>query len=344
MLSTLPKLADKNFILGFFMPVLLACVAFAWLFADVPAISKTVEALAKKDTIEQLTYFLLATWGLAILLQIVNLPLFQLLEGYRWPISAMRGLKSRAERRFTDMKREFDTLNSELKQAETDGTEFPQDKENRLYELRYELVTTFPSRLEDLLPTRFGNAIRAFEVYSRDMYGADAIPMWLRLAAVVSKEFQEAIEDARAQVNFLVNLGFLAALFALLSFARFVFGVVLAGDRRAWLYLLCTAAAIALSRLMYVWSIERAQAWGELVKSAFDCYLPALAKQLGYGLPQTLDERTEFWTAVSRAAIYNRPIRPEQWPPAEAPKNGGDAKAAESSLEDVMRRLRNARR
>jgi hypothetical protein len=63
----------------------------------------------------------------------------------------------------------------------------------------------------------------------------------------------------------------------------------------------------------YKFSIEKIYEWGALVKAAFDCYLPELAKRLGYKLPLTGDEQRRFWVAVSRRAIYHLPLKPEEW-------------------------------
>jgi hypothetical protein len=56
------------------------------------------------------------------------------------------------------------------------------------------------------LPTRFGNAIRSFEVYSRIIYGLEAIDGWPRLLAVIPADYRQAIDDAKAQVDFWVNI------------------------------------------------------------------------------------------------------------------------------------------
>jgi hypothetical protein len=61
---------------------------------------------------------------------------------------------------------------------------------------------------------------------------------------------------------------------------------------------------------------------GSLVKAAFDCYLPDLAKRLGHKLPLTGDEQRRFWIAVSRRAIYHRPLKPEKWPRADDSDQG----------------------
>src|SRR5271155_3170324 len=58
---------------------------------------------------------------------------------------------------------------------------------------------------EILSRERFGNIIRAFEVYPRQVYEADSGNIWPRLASVMSKDFSALQDDARAQVDFFVR-------------------------------------------------------------------------------------------------------------------------------------------
>ena len=60
------------------------------------------------------------------------------------------------------------------------------------------------------------------------------------------------------------------------------------------------------SYLFYRWALVGVSHWGELVKSAFDCYLPELATQLGFELPETEERRRRFWTAFSLQITYGR--------------------------------------
>ena len=108
MLSTLPKLADKNFVTSFFLPALLASMAAAWTFPDVAALT----------------------------------------------------------------------------------------------------------------------SLRSFDV-PRQVYGADAIPVWTRLASVVSKDYAAQINDARARVDCFVNVTCLAIALSLVAL-----GMVFAGCYR----------------------------------------------------------------------------------------------------------------
>ena len=186
-----------------------------------------------------------------------------------------------------------------------------------------------PLRDEEILPTRFGNAIRAFETYPAEIYGADAISIWLRLSSVIPKEYMQQIQDTRSQVDFFVNCCLFSSITTLLAFARLVSRMISMfynehqlshavitglGAFGPWL-----GISVIATYASYQWAIISVPAWGELVMSAFDCYLPALAKQLGFELPQTGLERRSFWTTFSQQLLYRHDRKgellfyPEKW-------------------------------
>jgi hypothetical protein len=53
MLSTLPKLADKAFIIGFLLPMIAFFISLFYLFSDVPQIAFVLKALAEKESFEK---------------------------------------------------------------------------------------------------------------------------------------------------------------------------------------------------------------------------------------------------------------------------------------------------
>ena len=319
MLSSLPKLADKAFILGFFLPTLLLSLAVAALFFDQSFAQAVFKAATQKDEWDQLALFVLAVWALSILAMMINQIAVQMLEGYRWPLSKLPFLKRRELKRFEALNQPFQTLNE---QWILNPAAFGAKQKKQWERLRKTLVQAFPADPQFLLPTRLGNAIRAFELYSKDVYGADSIPLWLHLSAVVSKEFQTALDDARAQFNCAINICFFAACVSLLAAIR----VVAPFDASSLVFIGAAVLAALISRLAYIFSIHLAYAWGDLVKAAFDCFLPDLAKKLGYELPKTGHERLSFWTGVSEQSIYWRPLTPEDWTAAKSstPKAGPD--------------------
>jgi hypothetical protein len=351
MLGTLPKLADKAFVLGFLLPVFLFVMSVFALFSDVQIVQDLLDKLAQKDAWEKFAYFALLVWGLAILMMMLNHTLYQMLEGYWWPLLIVKWSKARQLARFDRLTERLESLAKEWGSL---GDAFSSEKKREYELLRRDLVKAFPTDPNFILPTRFGNAIRAFEFYSQDVYGADSIPLWIHLATVVAKEFQGTLEDARAQVDCLVNLCFFAAIIGMTAAIRFALSFDWSDaisinplsinlgkflEPRGLIFGLTTIGAILVVRLAYGLSIERVHSWGSLVKAAFDCYLPALAKRLGYRLPTTGKRQRDFWTEVSRRAIYHLELNPKKWPRADAADGNNVSKVSwlEGSPDNVQK-------
>jgi hypothetical protein len=311
MFASLPKLADKNFVIGFLLPALLGSVAFVSLFRDQVMIKSVYIAIWNQNAFATLTVVAIAVWTGSVLLLIGNDLFYKVLEGYRGPFNQPKWRK-KMQRQF---KKELDYLKGTISRFE--GSR-PTEEEKREYRRRFATFSeSFPRGEHLVLPTRFGNRIRAFETYARRVYGVDAIPAWYRLTAVVPKDFLAQIADARAQVNFFVNVWVLAVLFAGLAVGRFLLMLFLLGLPYAfilsWGFLVAAGVAVILAYASYCSAVFLVKNWGEAVKSAFDLYLPALAKQLGYNLPARRVDRERFWDKVTSMFLYRQSIDPEQW-------------------------------
>jgi hypothetical protein len=320
MLSALPKLADKAFIFGFFLPALLFAFACLVLFADLSPFSDVLQSISAKESFEKLVYMTLAVWVLSILLLICNHIEYQVLEGYLWPLNSVKKFQTKERDRFVSKKIRFEELNNEWRKM---GDDFPIEDRRKCNLLERELVKNFPMQEEYLLPTRFGNAIRAFEVYSSEVYGADSVPLWPHLTTVMSKEMKVELDGARAQVDFLVNICCFAALVSLIAVARLIFHIVTLGPpwidgaklitSTSLIFGLFALGGTVVCIFAYRWSIQQIYIWGAIVKAAFDCYLPALASKLGYKLPEMENDQRKFWIAVSERAIYHRSMPSGPW-------------------------------
>jgi hypothetical protein len=317
--ASLPKLFDKNLIIGFLLPVLLALAAAAWLFPAIGMLQPLRSLSAESKTLDKLAYLLLLAYAFAILLMMTNTPQYRFLEGYLWPVSKLKPLKERQDRRRRAISEQLAVL---------DHADDP-DQRALADRLARRLVEEFPPLNQAVMPTSFGNVIRAFESYPLVTYGVDGVPAWTRLASVVPEEFAAGLEDARAQVNFLVNLLYLMIPFGVAALCRaaaetpwpLVWRAAAHGDILDWRP---SAAAIAGAALVvgawptYRFAVTRAAAWGDVVKAAFDCYLPALVTQLGYALPATDGERRALWVELNALFVYWQPLNPARYRYAEA--------------------------
>ena len=107
MFSSLPKLADRAFVVGYLLPMLLFVFALVALFADQPLVQKLVSSEAQGW--DKIVGLVVAVWTAAVFLQFINTSLIKFLEGYTYPVKGWRWLKKQREG-------DFDTLDCRLKE------------------------------------------------------------------------------------------------------------------------------------------------------------------------------------------------------------------------------------
>ena len=79
-----------------------------------------------------------------------------------------------------------------------------------------------------ILPTRFGNILRAAEIYPGERYGIDAVELWPRLAQSIPPDGTALIDQANNECLFLLNSSLLASILSLLSFLAAIYQCILA--------------------------------------------------------------------------------------------------------------------
>ncbi len=210
MFSELPKLFDRNFALGYFLPSTLYLVATLYLLDRYNLISNLINQL-QADLLVGTSVIGLISWLVAILLLGANRSIYRLLEGYGKinPLKLFLGIEKWRYKRALN---EIENLDNKFREYQEKDKPLSTDirvKRNRAMQF---LAEKFPDGIEWLLPTPFGNVIRAFEVYPRVVYGIEAIQGWNRLLAVIPKDYQDIIDNAKAQVDFWVNIGVLCVL------------------------------------------------------------------------------------------------------------------------------------
>jgi len=288
----LPKLLGRDFAIGFFLPfaVLLAVtVGLLDAFDVTPALLDRLD----ENLLIGTTVAGAAAWLGGVALLGINRAVYRFFEGYG-ALNPLRLLAWLERRRFTKLK-------ARIAQARADGRGSPpRPSRTGLGRLMRAEVREFPEE-EHLLPTRFGNALRAFEVYPRIMYGLDSIPGWLRLLAVIPKEFLGMVDEAKAQADFWLNL-WLVGLVVTAEWG------VLAAVEHAWAPTWWVpVAALAAAWFSSRRALAAVQDWGEMVKAAFDVFLPDLYKKLGAMPVESRQEEQKIWMAFSQAVLYRRP-------------------------------------
>jgi hypothetical protein len=306
----IPKLADTNFAVGFVLPVAATLLVASLLWPSLPQRLPPL-AVIVGDSYEagHAIALVVLTWTLAVVLTTTNHAQYQILEGYLPRVKWFEWMRRRKIKKYGAILSAYEKAHA----AALPGAKDQAAHLERATALRRQLVCDFPYGMpQAILPTRFGNRVRAFEAYPLYVYGADGVSLWPRLVSVIPGDFMRTVDEPRAQVDCLVNLVFLACGLGAACLGEALLAVANeagAGVRTiAARWIMLSGACFFVAYVSYRWASSRAIAWGEAVRAAFDCYLPTLATQLGYVLPSAADERSVFWNEITRRAVYQEPV------------------------------------
>lgn len=298
MFGELPKLFDRNFAVGFFLPVAIFITISGVILGQYGFAPNMVDYLLT-DLLVGTTVIGLLSWVGGIVLLAVNRDLYRAMEGYGKfnPVKLLGWFEKRRYKKTID---ELEKLDDEYREFYEKKVEFPKKSRARRNQIMRQLAEEFPDQPEYLLPTPFGNALRSFEIYPRVMYGFEAIDGWGRLLAVIPKEYLEIIDAARAQVDFWINMGLVLVLLQIEYISlSFIFG----NQPNWWIVILFFGLGI----IAPLRATSSAREWGDFVKSAFDIYRFNLLESLGIEAPKSRDEERKIWTKYSQAIIYRLP-------------------------------------
>jgi kumamolisin len=308
----LAKLLEKAFVLGYVLPAIVFLSVLVGLFGCPGSVCDAT----KPDTnpFAELTYAALAVYFVAVVLLVVNYGLYRFFEGYLPPLSWFGSLTAFHQARLQHRKDVIAALGDDP----------------RGDVLAWQLRKEYPPSPTAVLPTAFGNAVRAFEVYPAEAHGVDSISAWPRLLTVISSDYQSLINDAKSVVDLGINL-------AALAFAVCLYALVLvmvahvstqvqvapphAGGTWSWVAL----CALVVALISYRAAISLVPTWGDQIMSAFDCYLPLLAKQMGYAMPQAPKARRKIWQGLSGQLLYGESFDP----PFSKDANGKDTQVSD---------------
>jgi hypothetical protein len=302
---------SKSLVFGCFFPVvffvLLDWILFAPYMPPARGLVKSLTALEKE-------WQTLAVGGLTVLfsglLYLLNTPIVRFYEGYPWQHSLIGGMMKRVHTARWKSTVDWGVgLRALLDAGGSGSAEVDRTLRNERDALERSFAAEFPSQQGSVLPTELGNVIRSFEDYPRRQYGMSAIPLWPRLVAVIDPQYATSVDDVKSSFDFMINVSFLSGVSA--------GGLLLLGlgARLGWegptpgLAWGAQLAGLALACFVfYRGSIAQAQAWGDMVRGAFDLYRGKLLSQLGFQQqPTDLLQERKLWRAISLQMIYGDP-------------------------------------
>jgi hypothetical protein len=297
MFSELPKLLDRNFVLSFFLPtVVFTSVNLYFVNIYVPI---NIVSFLLQDLLVGTSLIGLVVWLISVVLLVNNRDLYRLLEGYG-ALNPARLLKRWQLYSFHKLNNKIDELNAQYLMSLESSSPFPPEKRAERNAVLRKLSESFPDAERWILPTAFGNVIRAFEVYPRVMYGFESIDGWSRLLAVIPDHYRSLIDDAKSQVDFWVNI---LILFSVLVIEYIIF-IFLYGADFNWVLLVSFFVVIYFASYR---ARHMAIDWGDMVKSAVDLYRFDLVEKLGISPPKDRKEERRIWENFSQSIVYRVP-------------------------------------
>jgi hypothetical protein len=304
MFGGFPKLFDRAFFIGYFLPTFLLVVGLgANLFAFGYIDEKFTDLLAKKSTLGA-TISLVIIWLLSILLMTFSRPIIRLLEGYGH-FNPFRILLSRQQNEFkTDAEPHLRKLQSVLDARRRGVPESVEFSELSVWRA----ARDFPEELGLVLPTRLGNVMRAYERYSDVVYEIEAIALWPRLFMIIPEEARERVRESEGLFHFSINMLFTGIVTLITSGGMIISslchgGLVGLANAISWPTILVLVFGAFFAWFSWWRLPDAARERGEEVKSTFDLYRAELAGALGFELPATEAEERRMWRLVSRRML-----------------------------------------
>jgi len=306
MFADFVKAFDRNYIIAYLFPVLV----FITMTYEIVStfFPNALSGIIYSDTASQLeimdllwngSIIFIITMFISIIMMIINLELIRLLEGY-----SSIGKEILLPRQI----RNFEDIQSKLEKAKKDRDDEVKEKgeasdeTRRIYrKLKSKYRNNFPPRKEYILGTEFGNVIRSFELYPMEMYGIDSIAIWDRITCLVPKEHIDYLGDAKASVDFAINIFYLMMVVLIGYVVLLVITRCISQAITLWWI---PIFAIGLAFFAYRMAISSARKWGLAVKSVFDLYRYDLLKKLDIDIPKTLDEEKKIWRELNQAFLY----------------------------------------
>jgi len=293
-LSEFGGVFSRYFVIGFFAPAFFAAALLSQLldqdfFPSSYQLASPAAQLAVLGAVALL---------IGLILSGLHYHVTRLFEGY--PLSRLRGNKLVARihnRLLLRWEREFDGRTGALSgEPSSDRTR-----------AALELNRCFPARRTDLLPTRFGNAVRSFETHGRVRYGLDGISAWPRISLLLSDSERDQVTDAQTDVAMFLNLGLVVlGSVATLTVDRIwhepTVPAAVAQIGIAW------AVGLGAYWGCYRAATAAAMRWGSPIRAAYDMHRLDFYNGLGLIEPQTQSEEEAVARAANRLLLFGEPI------------------------------------
>lgn len=266
----------------------------------------------------------IATVIIGFTLSSLNTYILKMFEGYviPFPMRFLYDIRKRAHRhKAHNMMAHRDGLENEILHLEKylERTPELQEELEKLNDEHYKAAADYdlmyPQDPSDILPTRFGNTLKAAENYTGERYGFDGVHFWPRLVHVIPTEYKSNIDAVRNELSFLVNMSILSAIFSLFClfavfYCMWITNVVPSDStiflgflKKALPYFIALAVGLISSVIFYNASLFSVSSFGLMIRSSFDLFRLDLLKKLGLERPKDSAKEYDTWHALNELII-----------------------------------------
>jgi hypothetical protein len=250
----------------------------------------------------------------------LNTFILKMFEGYvtPFPVRFLYSISRRIHRkRAIALKSTRNDLENQIRDLEDHHPEAAVELETlraKYYKAASNYDLNYPENEEHILPTRFGNTLKASENYPAERYGFDGVQLWPRLVHAIPVEYRASIDSARNELSFLVNMSILSICFSLvcvlaLFYVMWVSPVTtdpasyLAFLSKATKYLIAAAVGFLSCGFFYNASIFAVSSFGLVIRSAFDLFRLDLLKKLNMERPKNSIEEFDTWYNLNELLV-----------------------------------------
>lgn len=277
---------SRAFILGFYLPAFFALIV---LWQSWPMVLLPVEFKHYTAAVQLLIIAGLAI-PLGLLLSGLNYSILRLYEGY--PLQQAQrlpGFRFVYKRLVQPRIREFGELTTRKQAGDSAAA--------------WQLDRRYPSIKSHVLPTRFGNAVRAFEHHALVRWGLSTVGIWPRIELLLSQDESHTLATIKSDADFLVNASFMSYGVG----AVFVVNVAIHTPAQWYSWVLCSVPFV-VGYLLYRISVGAAIRWGSGVRSCVDLHRLQLYERMGLQQPTTQAREAEIADAINQCLLYGVPL------------------------------------
>lgn len=312
----------SNFLIAGFIPSLAFVAIGMFAFGPVLPLSVRTRLGGDLNLFSQAGFIsLLATIVLGFTLTSLNTFFIKIFEGYIFleHIPTLRKSELRKEKK---LQSKMNWVKRILARYEGNmGHPTAQKYLSILNELQIQYDRRFPIHRAEMMPTQFGNILKAAEGYSRERYQIDAVPMWPRIISVIPTGYNLRIEETHNQLSFLVNCSLLAGLLGIQSLLVSIFQAISVNfvarglnqilyfipvfpnlvdvyTQRIWLYLCFALIAFFMMYIFYRAALLSVVDFGDMIRSVYDLFRFDLLKQLHLPLPRNSNREGTLWGKI----------------------------------------------